>query len=75
MTLLELGSKLRENYDKAQKGNKALAIYLFGIQYAKEIRGSEYSILDILKQANLPKGYNSIINASIKLSDYVTLNK
>jgi len=72
MTLTELSNKLSEMYTNAQKGEQVTNIHLFGIKYAAEIKQLPYSIADILKDADLPKSYQTEVNKGIKLSKYVT---
>ena len=43
MTLSELGKKLSEMYNNANKGDTVAMIHLFGIKYANEIKQSNYS--------------------------------
>jgi len=71
MTLNELGTKLSEMYNNAPKGDSTAMIHLFGIKYSKEIKGSEYSQKDIIKQSGIPASYFAELNKGVKLADYV----
>lgn len=71
MTLNELGTKLGEMYNKAPKGDSTAMIHLFGIKYADEIKNSEYSQKDIIKQSGIPASYFAELNKGVKLAVYV----
>lgn len=71
MTLNELGKKLSEMYKNAPKGDSAAIIHLFGIKYAEEIKDSEYSKKDIIKQSGISPSYLTELNKGVKLSKYV----
>jgi hypothetical protein len=72
MTLNELGTKLGEMYNDAPKGNSVAMIHLFGIKYANEIKASEYSKKDIIKQSGIPSTYLTELSKGVKLAEYVT---
>ncbi len=72
MTLKELGTKLGEMYNGAPKGDSTAMIHLFGIKYADEIKKSEYSQKDIIKQSGIPTSYFAELNKGVKLAVYVT---
>ena len=71
MTLIELGTKLGEMYNNAPKGDSTAMIHLFGIKYANEIKQSEYSIKDIIKQSGISASYFAELNKGVKLANYV----
>jgi len=71
MTLNELGTKLSEMYNDAPKGNAVAMIHLFGIKYANEIKESEYSKKDIIKQSGISTSYLTELTKGVKLADYV----
>ncbi len=73
MTLNELGAKLGDMYHNAPKGEKVSNILLFAIKYAKQIKESKYSQLDILRQAKITESHNIHISTGIKLEKYVTI--
>ena len=75
MTLNELGSKLKEMYDDAPKGNSVAMIHLFGIKYADEIKNSEFSKRDIINQSGISQTYLAELNKGVKLADYVIPKK
>lgn len=71
MTLNELGTKLREMYNNAQKGDSVAMIHLFGIKYADQINKSEYSKKDIIKQSGISASYLTELAKGVKLAEYV----
>tara|TARA_R110002096_G_scaffold401123_1_gene597893 strand:- start:1765 stop:1992 length:228 start_codon:yes stop_codon:yes gene_type:complete len=71
MTLNELGTRLSEMYNNAPKGGAVAMIHLFGIKYANDIKGSEYSKKDIIKQSGIPTSYLTELTKGVKLSEYV----
>ena len=72
MELPELAQKLREMYDTAPKGEKALRVHLFGIKYAAEL--SRISPHAVARHARLDS-YGVEINKARNLARYVTLNQ
>ncbi len=72
MTLNELGNELSEMYYDAPKGAAVAMIHLFGIKYADDIKKSEYSKKDIIKQSGISASYLTELMKGIKLADYVT---
>jgi len=73
MTLIELGTKLNEMYSNAPKGDAVAMIHLFGIKYANEIKKSEYSKKDIIKQSGISTSYLTELTKGVKLAEYVIL--
>lgn len=71
MTLNELGTKLNEMYTNAPKGDAVAMIHLFGIKYANEIKKSEYSKKDIIKQSGISTSYLTELTKGVKLAEYV----
>ncbi|NJB84175.1 HTH-like domain-containing protein [Wenyingzhuangia aestuarii] len=71
MTLNELGNKLSEMYNNAPKGDSVAMIHLFGIKYANEIKQSEYSKKDIIKQSGISASYLTELTKGVKLANYV----
>lgn len=71
MTLNELGTKLSEMYNDAPKGDAVAMIHLFGIKYANEIKKSEYSKKDIIKQSGISASYLTELTKGVKLAEYV----
>jgi len=72
MTLNELGNKLSEMYNDAPKGDAVAMIHLFGIKYANEIKQSDYSKKDIIKQSGISTSYLTELTKGVKLAEYVT---
>ncbi|MDM7976274.1 MULTISPECIES: hypothetical protein [Thalassospira] len=71
---IESASKLLATmYKNAPTGKKVVAIHLFGIKYADEIRNM--STKDITIGAQLPESYKTEINKGINLADYVSVTK
>ena len=71
MTLDEMARSLRLQYEGAKRNEATLAIHLFGIDHAEEIREKGYLAKDIVERAGIVKGYASELSKGIKLSDYV----
>ncbi len=71
MTLNELGTKLSEMYNNAQKGDSVAMIHLFGIKYANEIKESEYSKKDIITQSGISASYLTELTKGVKLAEFV----
>ena len=71
MTLNELGGKLSEMYNNAAKGDAVAMIHLFGIKYSNEIKESEYSKKDIIKQSGISASYLTELIKGVKLAEYV----
>lgn len=70
MKIEDLGKKLRAAYDSADKNEKVLSIFLFGIRYAKEI-GSGANQVAIA--AGLSEKYGTELRKAMKVSRHVTL--
>jgi hypothetical protein len=75
MTLNELGTKLSQMYNNAPKGDAVAMIHLFGIKFANEIKQSEYSKKDIIKQSGISTSYLTELNKGVKLAKYVVPKK
>tara|TARA_R110002124_G_scaffold286766_1_gene468628 strand:- start:1615 stop:1842 length:228 start_codon:yes stop_codon:yes gene_type:complete len=75
MTLNELGTKLSEMYNNAPKGDAVAMIHLFGIKYSNEIKESEYSKKDIIKQSGISASYLTELTKGVKLAEYVIAKK
>jgi hypothetical protein len=73
MTLKELGEKLNEMYNNAPKGSSVVMIHLFGIKYAKEIKASNFSQKDIIKQSGISTSYFAELNKGVKLAKFVVI--
>ena len=69
----ELGAILVERYNQHQKGYANCAIILFGIEYAKEIKGGGYTPNDIIKASQIGKNYSADLGKGIKLADFVAI--
>ena len=70
----ELAKKLRDMYEiGSRRREKTLALQLFGIRYARELR--VHSILGIVDISKIGKKHNSTVRQGVKLADYVDLNR
>lgn len=75
MELVDLSKKLKSMYENALKGEKAVSIHLFGIEYADEIKMNNYSISEIVELAGISKSYVVEVNKGINISKHVTLKR
>jgi len=73
MKSFELGQKLKEMYDNAPTGEKALQIHLFGIKYADEIKENDNSIKDIVNFAGMRESYKTEVGKGVNLAKYVRI--
>jgi 5-methylcytosine-specific restriction protein B len=73
MTIQELAIKLKDMYDNAKTNEKVTMIHLFGITYGEIIRDNDFSIKDIVTQAQLNDSYTSEITKGINLAKYVNV--
>ena len=71
MTRRELADILRSRYESAKRNEAALAVHLFGIDYAKEIRTNGYKAKEIVEEAGMERGYAAELSKGIKLADHV----
>jgi hypothetical protein len=75
MTLNELGTKLREMYNNAPKGDSVAMIHLFGIKYASEIKENAFSKKDIITISGISTSYLTELTKGVKLAEYVLPKK
>ncbi len=75
MTINELGSKLKEMYENASKGDSVTMIHLFGIKYADEILNNNYSRKEIIEKSGISPSYLTELSKGINLSKFVELRK
>lgn len=71
----KLSFLLRDRYENARRNEATLQIHLFGIEYADEIRKSNYPVTKIVEKAGIGKGYASELSKGMKLSEYVRIKK
>lgn len=71
MTINDFSNELKRMYFESPKGEAKTMIYLFGIQYAKEIEALGVAKEVIAKTAGVPKTYGGEINSGVKLAKYV----
>ncbi len=70
MTVEDAGLRLTEAY-KGSRGPKSMAVVLFGIEYAAEIRN--LSSTEIVQCASIPPRYDKQLNDGRNLARYVTM--
>lgn len=71
MTADELARQLRDDYGRAPKGDKVVAIHLFGIRNAAALEG--HSAQDIAERAGIGRSFGTEIRKGMRLADYVRL--
>lgn len=71
MTENELGSILKQMYDKAPTGYQVANIHFFGVKYASTILKNNYLVSNIVGASGLNKSYTTEVNKGVKLSRYV----
>lgn len=71
MTTDELISVLRDRYDNANRREVALAIHLFGIEYAAELDGQP--INTIAEAGTGHRSYGTEIRKGMRLAKYVQM--
>tara|TARA_R110002072_G_scaffold86748_3_gene195690 strand:- start:178 stop:399 length:222 start_codon:yes stop_codon:yes gene_type:complete len=69
LTEEQLISKLKSAYHQAAQRQVALSIHLFGIDFAKQLKG--HRIEDICIGADVPKSYGTEIRKGIRLAEFV----
>ncbi len=73
MNLTEAAEKLREMYETAPDGEKAVRIHLFGIKYAGELAG--LNLATVAERAGISRSYGTEINKGRNLARYVELKQ
>lgn len=73
MKIEEAARLLRDMYNTAPPGEKAVSIHLFGIKYADEIRSM--SPEEVAARAEVPVSYGTEIRKAINLAKYVELKE
>ena len=71
MDFQKLVQELVSTYHTAPPGERVTMIYLFGIKYADEITQNRYSLVDLLKAAEVPVSYRIELKKAINLAAYV----
>jgi len=71
LTVMELGSELRDMYQNATNGESVCMVHLFGVKRADEIRSCGASCKDIAKAAGINESYAVEINKGVNLARYV----
>ncbi|MCI5086848.1 MAG: hypothetical protein MRY67_13095 [Rhodovulum sp.] len=67
----DLAQKLKERYSSAGKGETALAIHLFGIEFADELAGQPINEIAELGTGHV--SYGTEIRKGMRLARYVML--
>ena len=70
MTQQKLGIILNKMFNEAKKGKKATMIHVFGIKYGNIIKENNYSIKNIVKDANISETYVTEITKGANLAKY-----
>lgn len=71
MTIDEIARRLRESYDKAGKGHKALSIHLFGIRYADVL--ADMPLNEVVIRAGVRETYQTELRKGINIAPHVVL--
>lgn len=71
MTADELARRLRDDYARAGKGDKVVAIHLFGIRNADALEG--HSAHEIAERAGIGRSFGTEIRKGMRLAEYVQL--
>lgn len=72
LSIDEYAAILRRTYHNATKGDKMLALNLFGIKYGQEIRKAGISVAEIVLRSKIGQ-FEQEVNGGVKLSPYVKL--
>jgi len=72
-TAMELGERLRQMYQDADKGEAVLMIHLFGIMYADQINDPSIRISEVITASGIRESYAVEINKGVNLARYVCL--
>lgn len=75
MTIDEAASELRRMYAAAVRGDKSLAVTLFGLKYADILGRDRLSVNEVIKRSGIPPNYSPMVNKGRRLADYVVLKK
>jgi hypothetical protein len=73
MTDQQLAVEFRKACERAPAGKKYVAMYLFGIRYARELSGRDASA--IAAAAGQPSSYGSELRKAAALAPYVTIKQ
>ena len=68
MTKAELSAVLSRMYAQAPRGEKVLAIYLFGIRHGRDIAEAETSARAVVMGSTVADSYDAEVQKGIKLS-------
>lgn len=71
MTSDQLVKALREAYSVAPKGDKVVAIHLFGIRFAEELEG--HNTHEIAERAGISRSYGTELRKGMRLAHHVTI--
>ena len=71
MNRQELAQKLFEDYNAADDGGKTIAIVLFGIRHAEDLR--HVSIAALMRESGIRRNYAPMVNLGRSLASQVIL--
>ncbi len=71
MTTDDLAKALRDTCDRAPKGDKVVAIHLFGIKNAAHLAG--HNAHEIAERAGIGKSFGTEIRKGMRLADHVVI--
>ena len=72
LSIDEYAAILRRTYHRAPKGDKMLALNLFGIRYGQAIRKAGLSVAEIVRRSEIGQ-FEQEVNGGVKLSPYVEM--
>lgn len=75
MTIDEAASELWRMYETAARGDKSLAVTLFGLKYADTLGRDRLSVNEVIRRSGIPSNYSPMVNQGRRLADYVVLKK
>jgi hypothetical protein len=71
MTTEQLANELRDAYGRAPRGDKVVAIHLFGIRNAANLGG--HSAQDVAERAGIGRSFGTEIRKGMRLAEHVSL--
>lgn len=69
LSVEELGSILTSLYNDSE--NKTTAIHMFGLKYAKAIKNIGASVVDIVKNSDIPDSYQTEVSKGIRIYEAI----
>ena len=71
MTSDQLVKALKDAYASAPKGDKVVAVHLFGIRFSDELKG--HSTHEIAERAGISKSYGTELRKGMRLAPHVSI--